>query len=128
MQTTSDLKSLAVRYIEAVGNKEYDAVAELLTPEVSFKGPFMALNSANTFIGSLRRMGPIWERNEVRAAFADGDRACVIYDFVTNTDAGSIPCIELLTFSGERIQSVQLFFDRAAFAPAADALAKRSVK
>ncbi len=126
MQTRSDLKSLATQYIEFVGNKNYDAVADILAPDVSFKGPFMASNSAQDFIAALRRMAPIWKGNVLRAAFADDERACVIYDFVSNTEAGSIPSVELLTFRDDRISSVELFFDRMQFAPAIEALKARS--
>jgi ketosteroid isomerase-like protein len=128
MQTTCDLNSLAVRYIELVGEKQYDGVAELLAPDVSFKGPFTTVNSSDAFIASLRHMAPVWERNSIRAAFSEGDQACVIYDFVSNTQTGAVPCIELLTFNDEKIQSVELFFDRAAFAPAGEALAKLAGK
>jgi ketosteroid isomerase-like protein len=128
MQTATDLKSIAARYIELAGEKKYDAVAHILAPDVSFKGPFVTLNSAEAFIGALRRLAPVWERNVVRTAFADGDQACVIYDFVTNTEAGALPCIELLSFRDGRIKSIELFFDRASFAPAQQALAAKAAK
>jgi hypothetical protein len=125
MQTLSTLKETAAAYIQAVGDKRYDAVAEYLTADVAFKGPFMSSDSAQAFLSALQRMAPIWERNEVRASFADGDRAAVFYDFVTNTPAGAIPCVELLTFRDGRIASIELLFDRAQFAPAQQALGQR---
>lgn len=129
MQTmTTDLKTLAARYIEAAGAKDYGFLEEVLALDVAFKGPFMACDSAEAFVGALRRMAPIWERNVIRALFSEGDRACVVYDFVTSTEAGAISTVELLTFRGDRIQSVELLFDRVQFAPAANALAQRAAK
>ncbi|MFN2450026.1 MAG: nuclear transport factor 2 family protein [Candidatus Baltobacteraceae bacterium] len=128
MQTTFDRKAAALRYIAAAGDKEYGVLDGLLADDVTFKGPFAALQSKPAFIEALRRMAPVWERSEIRAAFADDGQACVLYDFVTNTQAGSVPCFELIAFNGERIQSVELFFDRSAFAPAAAALAERAAR
>jgi hypothetical protein len=123
MQTASSLKDIAAAYIDAAGSKDYDALAGYLTDDVSFKGPFMSSDSSAAFIASLKRMAPIWVRNDVRAAFSEGDRAAVFYDFVTNTPAGALQCAELLTFRGDRIASIELLFDRQSFAPAAQALA-----
>ncbi|GAC1300706.1 MAG: hypothetical protein NVSMB19_07700 [Vulcanimicrobiaceae bacterium] len=126
MPTTPDVKSLALHCVEAAGNKDYATVKELLAPDVSFTGPSGTTQSADAYIGALKRMAPVWQRSDVKAAFADGNRACVLYDFVTRTAAGAVPCVEVLTFEGEQIKDVQLVFDRVAFAPAAEALAPRA--
>lgn len=67
-------------------------------------------------------------RNEVREVFADGDRACVVYDFVTDTPAGAVPCVELVTVRDGRITAIELIFDRVAFAPVNEALAARAAR
>ncbi len=128
MDTTIDLKSSATAYIEAVGNKNFAAVEALLASDVAFKGPFMQLNSAAEFVGALRRLASILERNDVRYVFADDERACIVYDFVTSTESGSIPTIEVLTFRDGKIAGVELFFDRMQFAAARDEIAKRAAK
>jgi ketosteroid isomerase-like protein len=115
MQTVSSVKDLASDYIQAVGEKRYDEVTGFLTPDVSFKGPATSTTSSDAFIAALKRMAPIWIRNDVRAVFAEGDRAAVFYDFVSNTPAGAMPCVELLTFRGERIERIELLFDREQF-------------
>jgi hypothetical protein len=65
-------------------------------------------------------------RSDVRKVFSDGPEVCVIYDFVTDTPAGAVPIVEWLRVEGGRILSVTLVFDRVAFKPAADELARRS--
>ena len=126
MNTTVDIKDLAKRYIDAAGRKDYETVASLLAPDVVFKGAAFETHGSDEFIAPFKRMAPVWVRSEIRNVFADGEQACVIYDFVTDTDAGSVPCIELITFRDERIARVELFFDRVQFAPAAQALAERA--
>lgn len=125
---TTDRKTLAARYIEAAGAKDYDALARSVAPDVTCKGPFMQIAGADAFIAALKRMSPIWEGNRIREVFCEGERACVIYELVSNTEAGAVPCIELLTFAGDRISAVELFFDRVQFAPAAQALAENAPK
>lgn len=126
MNTTVDIKDLARRYIDAAGSKEYDRVWAMLAPEAVFKGAAFETHGAAEFIAPFKRMAPVWIRSDIRHVFAEGEQACVIYDFVTDTKAGTIPCIELITFRGERIVRVELFFDRVQFAPAAQALAERA--
>jgi len=122
MQTSVDYKSLATRYIEACGNHEFDVVAQQLTPDVAFTGPNMQSTGSDAFIGALKRMSPIWVRNDIHHVFVGGDTACVVYDFVTNTETGASRAVEVLTFRDDRIARIDLLFDRVKFAAAAQAL------
>ena len=83
------------------------------------------------FAPSLRlfvRLMPILERNDIRKIFVDGNEACVIYDFVTDTAAGAVPTVEWLRVDGGRVASVHLFFDRVSFKPASEEVARRVAK
>ena len=125
MTDTQDPKSIALAYIQACGHKDLDAVARLLDPDVRFTGPGNALTGAAAYLAVLRRLGPVWERSDVKKSFADGPSVCVIYDFVTTTAAGAVPIVEWLEITQGRIVSVTLFFDRITFKPAADRVAAR---
>ena len=89
-------------------------------------GPGNALTGAPAYLAVLRRLGPIWERSDVKHAFADGNDVCVIYDFVTNTPAGAVPIVEWLRIEGGKVAAVTLIFDRVSFKPASDELARRA--
>ena len=62
----------------------------------------------------------------MKHVFADGRHVCVIYEFVTNTSAGSVPIAEWLEIEGQTVVSIKLIFDRVAFKPASDELARRA--
>jgi hypothetical protein len=126
--TMSDPKSVAARYVEAAGEKDYDTLESLLGDDMSFQGPNTQCSSAKAYIAALKRMQPVWAGNRLREIFSNDDRVCVVYDFITNTQAGAIPAIELLTVRKGRIESVELHFDRVQFAPAAQALAHQAPK
>ena len=117
-------KQVALAYIDACSRKDFDAVAPLLSEDLSFVGPGKATHGAQPYLTILRRLGAVWERSDVKHAFSDGDDVCVIYDFVTNTEAGAVPIVEWLSIRDQRIQGVRLFFDRLSFQPATDRLSQ----
>lgn len=123
---TKDPKSIALAYIEACGRKEFDKVAELLAPDMKFVGPGNAWSGAAPYLAVLRRIGAVWVRSDVKKVFVDGPDVCVVYDFVTDTPAGAVPIVEWLHVEGVRIASVTLIFDRVAFKPASDEIARRA--
>lgn len=111
-------------YIEAVGRHDLGAVAELIGDDAvaRFAGDSL---TKDAWLGALGRLLPALERNEIRHLSSDGETACVVYDFVTNTPAGAIACVELIGTAGDRISSIELILDRVAFAPVNEALRAR---
>ncbi|MCB9587891.1 MAG: nuclear transport factor 2 family protein [Polyangiaceae bacterium] len=116
-------KQVALAYIDACSRKDFGAVAALLAADLEFVGPGNRVTGAKPYLAILERLGSVWERSDVKHTFSDGDNVCVIYDFVTNTEAGAVPIVEWLTVNEQRIQCVKLFFDRVSFQPASAKLA-----
>ena len=104
---------IARAYVQALGDKELGTIEALLAPDVEYTGPAMTLSSAAEVLTALRRIGAILVRTAIRRVFAQGDEACVIYDFVTDTPIGTVPTVEWLRIEGGRIRSVNLYYDRA---------------
>jgi ketosteroid isomerase-like protein len=125
---TSEPKSIALAYIEACGRKDLDTVARLLAPDLEFVGVSSTVRGAEPYLAVLRKLGTVWVRNEVKKVFVDGDDVCVLYDFVTDTPAGAVPCVEWLRIEGGRIRWAKLVFDRVGFQPAKDELERRAVR
>lgn len=71
-------------------------------------------------------MLPAHVGSEIREIYVRGERVCVVYDFVTDTAAGAVWCIELLTVDGGVITEIELLLDRVAFAPVNQALEERA--
>ena len=116
-------KQVALAYIDACSRKDFSAVAELLAPNVEFVGPGNSVTGSAPYLAILKRLGTVWERSDVKHTFSDDDDVCVIYDFVTNTEAGAAPIVEGLTIREQQVTSVKLFFDRISFQPASAKLA-----
>ena len=51
-----------------------------------------------------------------KKTFVDEKDVCVLYDLVTNTPTGTIPCAEWIHADQGKIKSIQVFFDARPFA------------
>ncbi|HMF39778.1 MAG TPA: nuclear transport factor 2 family protein [Polyangia bacterium] len=125
---SKDRKTLTLEYLNAVGKQQYDRLEAMLAPDLQFRGPSMTRTSAGEFLGALKRLGAIHVRNDVKRVFVDGDEVCVIYDFVTDTQAGALPTIEWLRFDGDRIGAIDLYYDRLPWQAVMAVIAERSAR
>jgi ketosteroid isomerase-like protein len=124
---STDARSVARSYIEAVGAHNLALARDLFDDELiaTFAG---TPNDKATWLAALNRLLPALVRNDITDVFADGDRACVAYDFVTNTDGGTVRCVELMTIAQGKIVSLELILDRLAFAPVNKELSERATR
>jgi hypothetical protein len=106
------VRALVTEYISAVGEGRFDRLAELVHPQATFGGTLkVETHGAEAFVQGFRNLGPIVVRNEVRELIVEGNRASVLYDFVTDTAVGPVLCAEFLTFEDGLIRSSTLLFD-----------------
>ena len=126
MDAQNDLRALAEAYIEAVGRKEFDRVADLLHPDVEFVTTGPSIRGRPAFVGALRRLAPIIVRNDIHSTIVDGNDVAIVYDFVTDTPAGSVPTIEWITTEEGRILTSRLIFHKERWPAAVAELARRT--
>lgn len=121
----TDTTAAARAYIGAVGARDLEPLEALLDERVvaTFFG---AQFGKREWIEAIRRLLPAVIRNDIREVFVAGERGCIVYDFVTNTPAGAVTCIELVTVDDGRITEIELLLDRVAFAPVQEALQARA--
>jgi hypothetical protein len=109
---SSDVRELVSEYVLAAGDRRFDRFEELLHPDVEFGGTTVVeLRGASAVAEGYRRLGPIILRNDIKQMVVDGDKAFVLYDFVTDTAVGPVLTGELLTVDEGRIRSIVLLFD-----------------
>ena len=126
--TTTDRKTLALAYMNLAGTQQCDKLDGLLAPEFVFRGPARTITSGEEFIGALKRLGAIHVRNDIKRVFVDGDEVCLIYDFVTDTPAGALTTVEWLRFDGDRIRSIDLYYDRLPWQTVMATIAERAAR
>ena len=120
----SSVEGIARSYILAVGSHDMEALEKLLGEDLLATFAGTTLDKAG-WTTAIKRLLPALIRNEIREVFSAQDRACVVYDFITDTSAGAVRCIELLTVNADKISEIELVLDRAAFAPVNEALKAR---
>ena len=103
---------LVTSYINAVGEHRLEDLPAMLDPDAEFTFGDTTLRGAEAFVGGFKRLIPLIVRNDIRKVFVDGDEACVIYDFVTDTPAGAVLSVEHIKLTNGRIASSLLLFER----------------
>lgn len=99
-------------YITAVSEGDFERLAELVHADASFGGTVVAeAEGAEAFVQGFRNLRPITVRCDVRNVIIEGGHAAVLYDFVTDTNAGSVLCAEFLTIEDDLIRSSTLLLD-----------------
>jgi ketosteroid isomerase-like protein len=120
-----DAGTVITRYLELVGAHDLAPLEDLFADDLVATTSGASFGKAE-WIAALRRLLPVLVRNDIRHVFVDGDDACAVYDFVTDTEAGAVPCVEWITVTGDRISRVELIFEKANWAHVAAALQERA--
>ncbi len=102
-------------YLAAWKNKDIDAIASFLDPDVHFKGPMTEVDGAGAVLAGAQRMLPMLRDLQIRSKFASGNQAIFTYDFICQEPIGVCRTAELMTFENDRIKSIELFFDARPF-------------
>ena len=108
----SEIHDLVTSYINAVGEHRLDSLPAMLEPDVEFTLGDNTVRGVEGFVAWFQRLMPIIVRNDIRKVFVDGEEACVIYDFVTDTPAGAVLSVEHIKFRNGRLASTLLVFER----------------
>ena len=107
-----DIRTLALEYNRAFGDGDLKRVAEMLHPDLEFDGTVARpTRGRDAYMSGLPRLVSVLKRNDLRDVVVDGDRAFILYDFVTDTPAGAVLSGELVTFEGGLIRKITLLFD-----------------
>ncbi len=122
------IRELVTAYITAVGERRLEALPPLLTTDPEFTLGDTTFRGAEAFVGAFRRLLPVIVRNDIRKVFVDGDEACVIYDFVTDTPAGAVLSVEYIKVRDGRIGSTVLVFERLHWPEAVAVIAERAAR
>lgn len=112
----SDTKSIIERYFAAVHEGDAAAMRDVLHPKLAFKGPIDEFDNAEDLITSLGKLAQIVDHVVPQRMFFDGDEACVVYDLVTKTPAGTSHVAEWFRTSDGKITSIRVHFDARPFA------------
>jgi SnoaL-like protein len=102
---------IAETYLARFCAGDVDGLAELITEDFEFIGPFVQSDGAGPYLEALRADPPVGCSAEILHAFEDGDRVNLIYRF---SRAGvSATMSQLFEIRGEAVSRSLLIFDPA---------------
>src|SRR5689334_8711878 len=120
------MRSLVDAYVEACSSKDWEGLAKLVQSDATFDGTVKPVRGREAFVQGFRNLAPIAIRHDVRDIVVEGDKAFVLYDFVTDTDVGSVLCGEFLTARDGLIASSTLIFDLRRWPEVLQEIARRT--
>ena len=107
-----NIRELAIEYNRAFGEGRLDRVTEMLHPDVEFDGTARPTHGRDAYMSGLPRLVSVLEGTELHDVIVDGNRAFILYDFMTASPAGRVLSGELLTFDADGlITKITLLFD-----------------
>ena len=115
-QTAESASAIALEYFDHWSRKDYQGSARYLDENLSFRGPIDTFNNAQDYLKAIARLAPIITEVRKRKMFVEKMDVCVVYDLVTNTPAGTVPCAEWIHADQGKVKSIQVFFDARPFA------------
>jgi SnoaL-like protein len=124
----TDPRALLTSYIRSVGDRDLAALPPLLEDDAAFTLGDNTVRGRDAFVNAFRRLLPIIDRNDIRHLFIDGDQACVVYDFVTNTKVGPVFSVEHVKLRNGRIAESTLVFERLHWPEVMTELKEREAK
>ena len=107
---TSGPGQVAIDYITAVGDKDFDRLDALLHPDLVGWTGGQAFDRA-AWSKALHNFGLILLRNDIRQTIVDRDQVGIVYDFVTDTPVGVVPCAEIVAVQDGLIREARLVFE-----------------
>jgi len=105
--------ALAEAYYAAMSNKDLSGVAHCLHPDVQFLAPLAEKAGKEAFLETIKPFMAFFKSLKVRATCSSEAQATVVYDL--DCPAGLIRTATLLTFEGNLISRIELFYDARPF-------------
>ncbi|CUI18042.1 hypothetical protein PNK_2448 [Candidatus Protochlamydia naegleriophila] len=102
-------------YYTALAGKNVSALEKYLHPNVQFLGPFGRATGKEAVLGATTHFANLFKSLKIRTTFSSEDQAMIVYDVDFPEPVGLIRTAALMTFPGEIITKIEVFFDARPF-------------
>lgn len=102
----------AVTYYQAMNDKNLAGMEKLLHPNIRFLGPLADVTGKNAYLESIEKFFlPSFNELTIRAKFASGDQAMLVFDLDCPAPIGILRTAVLISFKDDLITRIEAFFD-----------------
>src|SRR2546423_965696 len=107
--------NIVTSYLTAFYLGDFAKARQFVSDDLSFRGPFVQVDSAETFFASAEMLRPLVRGHRLRRQWTAGEDVCSIFelDLETPDGAGSLLMAEWHTVRQGRIVAVRVIFDTA---------------
>ena len=107
--------AVAINYYHEMLQKNFDAMASHLHPDVLFVGPLAEMSGKTAVVSAAKNLSQILNDIKIRAKFASGDQIMLAYDFMFPQPIGKLRAAVLMEFTNQLISKIELFYDGRPF-------------
>jgi hypothetical protein len=102
---------IAESYYQALGRKDIASLEQYIHPDVEFIAPLAKTKGKGAWLEAAKRFIPLFNTLKIHAKFGDDDKAVIVYDVGCPSPVGTFRAVALMSFKGELISCIELFFD-----------------
>ena len=110
-----DKKAIAEAFYMAMSEKNIEALAPHLHPDVHYVAPLADTKGKEAYLEAQTRFSGFFETLTIRASFGSEDQGMVVYDVACPPPVGMIHAATLMTFEQDLISRIELFYDARPF-------------
>ena len=108
---TQNNLAIAETFYTAMSEKNVGIMEKYVHPDVQFSAPLAKLQGKDAYLEALKGFIAFFKTLTVRAKFAGGDQAMVVYDLDCPAPVGKFPSAALMTIEKGLITNIELFYD-----------------
>ncbi len=102
-------------YYMAMAERNVSALEKYLHPDVQFIGPLAEMKGKEAVLQATTHFTNLFKSLKIRTKFGSADQAMIVYDVDFPEPIGMTRTAALMTFQGEMIVKIEVFFDARPF-------------
>ena len=110
-----DTARVIEEYYKAMGERNFEKLEKMLSPDVQFIGPLAKMQGKEAVIEATKKFSSVFKSLNVRAKFGSQTQAMAVYDLDCPEPIGIFSSSALMTFENGLITKIELFYDARPF-------------
>lgn len=111
----SDVLELGEAYFKAISEKDEEKIAGYVHPFLKFRSPLVESSTREEFLTAIRKLLANLKTVTIKSRFASENQAIFTYEMDFGPPIGTSRAANLMTFEGDKIKEIELFFDARPF-------------
>ena len=106
---------LAEAFMNAFNEKDISRITAMVHPEIRFKSPINEASNRESYLPVVRRLLANIKGLRIKSKFASGNQAMFTYELNFNEPVGIVSSAILITFEGDQVKGLEVFYDARRF-------------